>query len=198
MRQGFNVGGFEASYKKALRRLGAAERVTKEVLRDLSRSVLEAHHATENITYINGLIATLTPMNRKIAILFFKEFSGFRWNNELTAFEKKDKKVYNFKQELSDKALTDPHFNIWTWAERNVEVEKKPAPTLLTMIKDRAKAWHDRAQKEHISDADLLVAFFEGGIDPSAVVQALDKLGYELDVAAEKKELEQQPNEALM
>ena len=55
------------------------------------------------------------------------------------------------------------------------------------MIKERAKAWHDRAQKEHISDADLLVAFFSGGIDPSAVVQALDKLGFELDITAEPK-----------
>ena len=79
-----------------------------------------------------------------------------------------------------------------------MEVEKKPAPTLLTMIKDSAKAWHDRAQKEHIGDADLLVAFFEGGIDPSAVVQALDKLGYEMDVKIGNPEPEQQPEEALL
>jgi predicted PP-loop superfamily ATPase len=86
---------------------------------------------------------------------------------------------------MSDKFLEDPNNNIWSWAERNIEVEKKPAPTLIDTIKERAKAWHERAKKEHISDADLLVAFFEGGIDPSAVVQALDKLGYDLDVKVE-------------
>lgn len=193
MRQGFNVGGFEATYKKALRRLGTAEKITKEVLRDLSRSVLEAHHATENITYINGLISVLTPMNRKTAILFFKEFSGFKWNNEALSFEKKDKKQYASKQEASDKALADPHFNIWSWAERNVEVEKKPAPSLLETVKERAAMWHKQADKQHISDADLLVAFFSGGIDPSAIVEAMDKMGYELDVKVDVPKIEEAP-----
>lgn len=188
MKAGFNKAGFETTFNKAVKRLGAAEKVTKDVLRELSRSVLEAHHATEHVMYINQLVAALTPMNRKTAILFFKEFSGFKWSDDTLSFEKKDKKRYDGKQAMSDKFLEDPNNNIWSWAERNIEVEKKPATFLCDMIKERAKAWHDRAQKEHISDADLLVAFFAGGIDPSAVVQALDKLGYELDVAAEKKD----------
>ncbi len=187
MKQGFNRAGFETSFNKSLRKLGAAERVTKEVLRELSRSVLEAHHATENVGYINSLISVLTPMNRKTAILFFKEFSGFKWAEESLTFTSKDKKRYEGKCAMADKFLQDPNNNIWSWAERNVEVEKKPATFLCDMIKERAKVWHDRAQKEHISDADLLVAFFAGGIDPSAVVQALDKLGYELDVNAAPK-----------
>jgi hypothetical protein len=184
MKAGFNRAGFEATFNKSLRKLGAAERVTKELLRELSRSVLEAHHATENVGYINTLISTLTPINRKTAILFFKEFSGFKWSEETLTFSNKDKKRYEGKCAMSDRFLQDPNNNIWSWAERHVEVEKKPAAFLCDMIKERAKAWHERAKKEHISDADLLVAFFSGGIDPSAVVQALDKLGYELDVSA--------------
>jgi hypothetical protein len=194
MKVGFNRMGFETTYKKSLGKLATTERVTKELLRSLSRDVLEAHHATENVTYINQLISVLTPMNRKTVILFFKEFSGFKFSNETQTFEKKDKKTYAFKAELSDKFLEDPNNNVWSWAERNIEVEKKPAPMLIDTIRERAKAWHERAKKEHISDADLLVAFFEGGIDPSAIVQALDKLGYDLDVKVDAQaELEPAP-----
>jgi hypothetical protein len=187
MKAGFNRAGFETSFNKSLRKLGAAERVTKELLRSLSREVLEAHHATENVGYINTLISTLTPMNRKTAILFFKEFSGFKWSDDTLTFASKDKKRYEGKCAMSDKFLEDPNNNIWSWAERHIDVEKKPPTMLLDLIKERAKHWHDKAKKEHISDADLLVAFFAGGIDPSAVVQALDKLGYELDITAEPK-----------
>ncbi len=186
MKAGFNRMGFETSYNKSIAKLGETEKVTRELLRSLSREVLEAHHATENVTYINQLIGVLTPMNRKTAILFFKEFSGFHFSKESQTFEKKDKKVYQFKSDMSDKFLEDPNNNIFSWYERNVkDPEMKPKATLIDTIKDRAKSWHERAKKEHISDADLLVAFFEGGIDPSAVVQALDKLGYDLDVKVE-------------
>lgn len=187
---GFNKAGFETTFNKAVKRLGAAEKVSKEILRELSRSVLEAHHATGNVVYINQLVAALTPKNREMCILFFKEFSGFKWNIESLSFFSKDKKKYDASCLLSDKFLEDPNNNIWSWAERHIApMEKKPATFLCDMIKERAKAWHERAKKEHISDADLLVAFFAGGIEPSAVVAALEKMEYEFDFkAVEKKE----------
>ena len=76
----FDKNQFDAAYKANVEKLAASEKITKELLRSMSRDVLEAHHATGDVAYINGIIAVLSPMNKKVCILFFKEFSGHTCN----------------------------------------------------------------------------------------------------------------------
>lgn len=181
MKPNFNRGGFEATYAKALERLQGAEKITKEVLRELSRSVLEAHHATENVVYINQLLAVLTPVNRKVAILYFKAFSGFRYSEELNLFEKKDKSKYDAKDKASTEFLADPHNNIWTWADRHVKHEAAETVSLTAQIEKQVSKWVERAAKDKVKEIDLLKAFFAGGVHPSTILELMESVGYDVE-----------------
>jgi len=62
-------------------------------------------------------------------VLFFKEFSGFNYDeDEAHAFTKKNKKKYEEITAKALKALDDPHFNMWTW-QRNLS-SLKTLPSL--------------------------------------------------------------------
>lgn len=178
----FNRGGFETTFKKQLAVLGKSENITKETLRTVSRTVLEAHHATENIAYVNQLLVVLTPKNREMVTLFFKEFSGFKYNTETKTFSEKNKKKYDAAHALSMGQLEDPHFNVWSWAEKNIAaMEVKPKPQFLAMVEERVHSWVERAKKEKISHADLIVAFFKAGVDVDAITQAMEKLDVDVE-----------------
>lgn len=177
----FNRGGFEVSFNKIIKALEKSEKLTKDTLRDVSRSVLEAHHATEHIGYINQLLSVLTPKNREMLTLFFKEFSGFKYESDTKTFKEKNKKKYDAAHAASMEALTDPHFNVWSWAEKNIkEMEVKPKAQLLDIVQERVESWVERAKKEKISEVDLLRAFFKGGVHPSTILELMDQAGYEL------------------
>ena len=178
----FNRGGFETTFKKQLSALTKSEKITKDTLRDVSRSVLEAHHATENVAYVNQLLSVLTPKNREMVTLFFKEFSGFKYANDTKTFSEKNKKKYDAAHAESMEALTDPHFNVWSWAEKNIaEMEVKPKPQFLAMVEERVHSWVERAKKEKVSHADLIVAFFKAGVDVDAITQAMEKLDVDVE-----------------
>ena len=71
---------FEAGFVRAIRHLGKAEKITKELLRSLSRTVLEAHHATEDVSFLNRTIEVLTPINRQVVVKYFQHYSGFHYD----------------------------------------------------------------------------------------------------------------------
>lgn len=188
MNVNFDKKAFQIEFSKQLKRLAGAEKITKDLLRDMSRDVLRAHHATEDIIFINELIPVLTPVNRKVAILFFKEFSGFMWDNETLRFVKKSKKNYDNAHAASMAFLDDPHNNIWTWAERNVEVEKKPQPSILEKVETFIHDVLPKAEKAGYTQADILGAIFKAGVKPEAVIAAFDAMGLEFaGVDAEKQ-----------
>ena len=60
----FDKNQFDAAYKANVKKLAASEKVTKDLLRSMSREVIEAHHVTGDVAYINGVISVLSPMNR--------------------------------------------------------------------------------------------------------------------------------------
>lgn len=128
-----------ASVNVKIADLGAAEKITKRVLSELSREVLEVvllddgtdtNKGTEDSRTINELINVLTPVNRRAAVLFFKHFAPFviatNEQGEFVGFGKKSKKHWDDKVEEVKEFLADPHQNIWTWSDRNIEMEQKP------------------------------------------------------------------------
>lgn len=179
----FDKSTFEKSFATAIEKLAVSESVTKRELRDLSRSVLEAWHATGNVVYANKLLGVLSPINKKTAILFFQELSGFHFDPVMGAFDHKSKKRYEKAHEKCIKFLADPHQNIWTWAERNIEVNHKPFD-VAGVQKYMTKAIKDAAGVG-LSHADLLKAVFKAGIDPACIIQVMDELDYEFDTEAE-------------
>ena len=170
----FSMEAFAAGFEKNLKALQKAEKITKDLLRDMSRDVLNAVHVTQDSGVINKLIAVLTPVNRKVAILFYKEFSGFNWDDEEVSFGKKNKKKYEDIKSKALLALEDPHFNIWTWADRNVQIEAKPLD--LSKITVFAKNAIKKAEEQGIPQADILKAFFEGGFDAASLLAVMEEM----------------------
>ena len=158
----FDKNQFDQSYKVNVKKLAAAEKVGKELLRSMSREVLEAHHVTCDVAYINGIIAVLSPMNRKMCILFFKEFSGHTCNED-GVFGKKDKKKYEEARKSSFDQLEDPLFNVFSWADRHVEVERKPFT--LGKLQQQMGSLVKKAEENKISHADIIRAMFANGIE---------------------------------
>lgn len=165
----FNKKAFDPKFQAAVVDLAASEKTTKAVLMSLSRSVLEAVQVTEDVAYMNTVVNALTPVNRKMAVLFFVTFSGFRCENGV--FTKKDKKNYEAIKAETIKAMEDPHFNIWSWAEKEIEVEKKEFT--LDRISKTVESVLKKADKAGFSQAETLAAIIAGGLDVNALMVLL-------------------------
>jgi hypothetical protein len=173
----FDKTVFDALFNKAINALLKAEKITKATLQELSRSVLEAHHATQDIGYVNRLVGVLSPMNKKIAVLYFKEFSGFNYDVDELTFTKKNKKNYDEAQEKAIAFLEDPLNNIWTWAERNVDVEKKPIT--VDVMEAKFKGLLKQAEEANIEQAAVVRAFIKAGLKVETLVAMMDELAKE-------------------
>lgn len=160
--------------------LAGAERITKALLSELSREVLtvvlldegkDTGKGTEDSRTINELIGVLTPVNRRAAIVFFKHFVPFirvtDENGEFVSFGKKDKKAWETKLEEVKEFLADPHQNIWTWADRNIEVEAKPFD-----VKKVTKTIESALKKAN--KADVIRAIMAGGLTIEDMIEVLN------------------------
>jgi hypothetical protein len=173
----FNKEEFNASFDVSLTQLHKAEKVTKAILMDLSRSVLVAHHETEDIQYINRVIRVLTPVNRKVAIEYFKVFSGFTFNGEEQIFTKKDKKIYEEAVKKSNDFLDDPLNNIWSWAERNIEIA--PKEFTLEAMKKQFAGVLDKATKNNFTQLQVIETFMEAGLSMDTLLALMAKIAGE-------------------
>ena len=175
----FNKDKFNAYFDGKLGELAGAEKITKAVLLDLSRQVLAAHHETEDIGYINRLLVVLTPMNRKVANLYFSEFSGFQFSAKSEEFGRKDKKNYEAAKERAITFLDDPLNNIWTWSARNVEVEAKEFDE--ARLKKNMEAIMKKADKADIPQATVLKALLAGGLTIDTLMQVMDEMTAQIE-----------------
>ncbi len=177
----FDLVKFLAGYNIAIRALRESERITKDTLRVLSRDLLLQLHVTENnakcgdISFINEVMSVLTPMNRKTFVLFMQEFTGFFYDEKQECFTKKNKGIYNDKCKLAMEFLDDPMNNIWSWAERNVKVEKKlfKLDTVTKDIERAMKATNDDGEKLY-NKADIIRAVLAGGITIEEMMEVLN------------------------
>lgn len=130
--------------------LANAERITKKVLAELSRDILEYIYlpnedgkVSEDISPINRVLAVLTPMNKATAILFFKNFVSWKFDDVAFLFTKKNKKNFEDKLLAVELFLVNEDSNIWTWAANNVTIEPKAIDWTKRLTKDFAGALED-------------------------------------------------------
>ena len=175
----FNANAFVSTFDQVLENLRGAEKITKATLQTLSRDLLELLHTKNpkqgDIGYINRTIAVLTPVNRKVFIEFNKEFTGFILAKAGHMFEKKSKKHYD---DVAIKALTwleDPMNNIWSWADRNIDVVAKEFT--LDAVKKSMETLFKKAEKHEINRVDVIATILGAGISIEELVQAMDKIG---------------------
>ena len=172
----FDKDQFDKQYQDNIAKLAASEKITKELLRSMSRDVLAAHHETGDVVYINGLIAALTPMNKKMSILFFKAFSGHTCNEE-GVFGKKDKKKYDEAKADSLANLEDPLFNVFSWADRYIEVERKPFT--LGKLQQQMCSIVKKAEQSKISHADIIRSLLANGIEVAEFLKVVQHMADE-------------------
>lgn len=172
----FNKHLFELGFAKALAAIAGAEKVTKEELRSLSRDILTAWHETGNVAYANKLLAVLSPMNKKTFIVFAKHFSGFSFDDVAGVFTKKSGKRYEKAHAECVEFLADPHNNMWTWAERHIEVKVKAFD--VDAVKKYFTSALQKAQASGISEVEVLKAVLSGGVRVESLVQAFNEMEY--------------------
>lgn len=183
----FDSVKFIAGFERQLKHLVTSEKITKALLQTMSRDLLALLHTKNDkqgdIGYINRTIAALTPVNRKVFISFAKEFTGFILNDGGSCFIKKSKKHYD---ESATKALVwleDPMNNIWSWADRNIEVV--PKEFNIEAIKKATENMLKKAEKNHISKAEVFGAIIAGGFTIAELVECMVKLDKMDDVMHE-------------
>lgn len=160
----FNYDKFKADFNGKIEALEKAEKITRDVLRELSREVLFALHEHGNIDYVNRLMqAKITPVNLKALTLFFQEFTGFFYSKEDKVFSKKNKRQYDAKKEACLEFLSDPHNNFWTWANREIEMERKAFdPKKVTRYIENSLK---KAEADGFTQADVIRAILDGGLE---------------------------------
>lgn len=176
----YNRAAFLETFAVSLDAIQQAEAVTKRELLALSRTVLEFVHETGDIGPVNQLLAVLTPVNKKVAKLFFVHFTGFHFDDVSMLFVKKSKKRYADALVAAREFLADPHNNIWTWAARHVEVEAKP------FTADKVKTYMVKAMKEAaaagLTELEVFRAVFKAGFKVETIIAMLDELEVEPEV----------------
>lgn len=170
----FDKKAFDVQFDNAIETLTVSEKTTKQILRDLSRSVLDVLFFTEDIGYINRTINSLSPVNKKVAIEYFKTFSGFHFVKEANCFGKKNKKAFEQMKQSAIEFLADPHNNIWTWAEVNIDIQAKPFD--INAVAKYFSSALKKAEKAGYTDADVLAQVFASGIDIDAITLAMKQL----------------------
>lgn len=149
-----------------IKKLAAAEKVTKQVLAELSRDLLAYVLVQEShdVGAVNRLLAVLTPVNFKTAVLFFSAFLPHEVDEHGTfgGLVKKEKAA---KLQTAVDFLENEDNNIWTWADANVKVEKKEIDFLGKVTKAISQA----IEKGQVNQLDLVKAVLAGGLELSAL-----------------------------
>ncbi len=172
---------FAKKFSADMKIIAKSESTVKALLSVYSRDLLEALHtdmneANENICdirFINELLLTLKTTNFKVAVLFFKAYTGFRYDEELKRFTVKEKQSYQAKADAAVEFLNDPLNNIWSWADRNITIEAKPFD--LTKVTAQVSSMLKKAAENNINKADVIRAILAGGI---AEQELIDVLGF--------------------
>ncbi len=155
-------------------RLSKAETITKAVLGQLSRDVLQYHtNQGHDVGVVNRLLSVLSPVNARAAKLFFQAMLPYAFDSETNTFGKlvkkeaiRDGRYYAMAEFLKDEANT-----IWTWQDANIDMAKKPVNYVVNVVKAV-----EAAIKHDVSKADLIKAMFDGGVTPDDLIAILSSM----------------------
>lgn len=174
----FDNKQFILSFPKTIARLGRVEGVTKAILKELSRDLLSCLHGvgdkSGDIGFINQTISALSPVNKRAFILFTKEHTGFILNDEGTHFTKKSKKHYDAVQAHTLQCLLDPHFNVWSWQEKKINMEVEPTPFTIEKVQETVTTLLKKATKANISKGDIVAVLFNTGFTVQDILDAME------------------------
>lgn len=170
----------------------AAEKITKKELGLVSREILEyiTLNGSPDVATLNRLIAVLTPKNKDVALIFFKEFVPHQLEEgTFTKRHKGEKKLQSYVDKVKE-FLDNPDNDIWVWAEANIQVERVPTPfeTRIASVVRKSMEGDEAKGLAPLSVKDVLHAVMTvDGVDIDNVMEAiadLDLIEIEAPVAA--------------
>lgn len=164
--------------ERQINNLGNREKTNKADMSELSRTIMECVMDTKDVRLANRMIEVLTPINKKAATLFFKHFLPFTFDDEAGKFLKmqSDKKVAE-KAELCAEFLADPHQNIWSWSDRNIDMSPKPLD--LKTVTRSVEKYLKKAEKEGIKQSEVMRAILAAGLDVTLLVEVINSMAEE-------------------
>ena len=180
----FNKAAAAKSLDSLLEGLAQAEKLTKKALGTFSREALVYVLNTEDIQPINKLLNVLTPMNERVSVEFFRAFTPFKFDKDSLRFAGINKKQREEKGELAIAFLEDDANDIWTWANKNINIEPKPKnyAAKITALVIKARKLDDA---EGIDTAEVLQAVMAAGITAADLLTILAQAANE-EVQAER------------
>ena len=147
----------KATIEANIVKVAASERVTKSVLAVLSRELLAYVYETNDVAMVSRLIHVLTPINKKVACLYFPAFLGWSFNEKELTFGKKLKdKAYTKKYDDACDFLQVDDNNIWVWADKEVVLQTKPKDYASKITQLVTKALKD--EQEGLDAKEILFA----------------------------------------
>lgn len=169
--------------------LGKNEAVTKQLLGELSREVLSIHlpvtntdiggincygFTIHNVNVVNKLLSVLSPVNKRVARIFFINFLPYTFDSETNTFGKMLKKdsARDTKHLAIASFLHEADNNIWTYQEEHINMEAKPVDYSAKISKTIASAL--KADKGGMSASEVLQAVFAGGVSVADVIAMLE------------------------
>lgn len=178
--------------------VAGAEKTVKQLLSELSRELLAYVPDTNDVGMVNRLTNVLTPMNKATALSFFKHFLPWQTDDTGSTFTKKDTSEKRTTKKLAaiKEFLEDPEADIWTWAERNVEVKKKDF-NLADNIKkavELALKGKEASKKtnaaEPIAGADVIRAVISAGVKAEDIINVIAEIAEAAKGQEEESEAE--------
>lgn len=161
-----------------IEQVAGAERITKQILAELSREVLDyVVLDSQDSQVVNRLLSALTPINKKAATLFFQAFLAFNFNADDGAFGKKDKKDWDKKLEKVNEFLADPLNTLWTWADRNIELA--PVPMDFAKLNAAMGSLIKKADKAKLGHNNVVRALLANGITTDDILEVLKAMADE-------------------
>lgn len=152
------INNLKASIATRIDAIKASEAVTKLELGLVSRELLLYVPDSKDIGAVNRLIDVLTPKNREMAVIFFRNFLPWNYDDTANMFVGMVTGDAKRKRKLDATAvfLKKEENNIWTWAKVNIapmERAKNYAGRIQSVIN---AALHD--EKAPLSEAEVFSA----------------------------------------
>lgn len=165
---------FEKAFAETLKRLEAAEKLSKNEIKDVSRSILSVFHSTQQIGFLNRLLQVLSPANRAMMVKYLLHFTGYFYNTTTAAFEKKNAKRYDDACKAAHEFLEDVVNNVWSWtAVQNAHEKPEAKPLDLADVKSTMEKYLKKAAKSNLKQVDVLRAAFSAGFTLECLLELL-------------------------
>lgn len=136
-----------------------------------SRELLIYVPVTNDIGMVNRLLKVLSPSNKRVAILYFREFLPWNWDDKAVMFTGKTHGETKQAKKMTaiDQWLSDETNNIWVWADRNVEVKQRNANYFNQIGNLVERALTDNGKnsdgtERKIGAKDVFYAVIQGGV----------------------------------